>query len=76
MPEQADQVTILHEYRYTTYPAPGQPVVMVATTYQKGLLPPRTVYIAEKDLNDSTLRAAIKADMEQASSQAPRHLNL
>jgi len=76
MPDTPDQVTIINEYRYTTYPAPGRPVVMVAATYQKGMLPPRTVYIPETEFNDNTLREAIKADLEQAASQAPKYLKL
>ncbi|MCL5026635.1 MAG: hypothetical protein M1531_09115 [Chloroflexi bacterium] len=71
-----DQVTIVNEYQYVAYPAPNHPVVMVAVTYQKGLNPPRTVFVERDKLTDENLRRIIQEDMAAASQHAPRMLEI
>lgn len=70
------EITVTSQYEYVTYPAPSHPVVMVAVTYQRGLLPPRTVFIEKDKLNDVTLKDAIKHDLDQSKAQAPRTLEI
>lgn len=45
-------IRILSEIPQVTFPRPGEPVTMIALTYQADMGPPRTIWVEETKLPD------------------------
>ena len=65
------EIRILNRVNLVSYPTPDEPRVVVAITYQSGLLPPRTVYIPEKDQSPEKEKEVIAADLKKAQTVKP-----
>jgi len=70
------EVKILRESEFTTYPRPGEAVVVVAITYQADMRAPRTIWVDKDKLTDETRKDAIRADMAKWQLEKPRTLEL
>jgi len=70
------QVTILQRVKLTSYPTPDQPRIVIAVTYQSGLLPPRTVYIPEAEDTPDKEKEVIAADVKKALAAKPEIISI
>lgn len=67
-------ITILSEIPQITFPRPGEPVMVIALTYQADTSPPRTIWVEESRLPDVTYLRT-HPDAKEAPAEVVRQGN-